>query len=258
MYFNPRSREGSDFAATSDRRGIGHFNPRSREGSDQGDRRGARQEQISIHAPAKGATIGLTYKYIAVTISIHAPAKGATHCPDEVVFHLAISIHAPAKGATPGDRFGRLTVVFQSTLPRRERQYAFPLITSCASFQSTLPRRERPVSQLPQRKDHGHFNPRSREGSDRLDLGYMLRRLISIHAPAKGATCGAEVAVLLVRISIHAPAKGATRAERTYHGTHHNFNPRSREGSDEVLLYAIQQGTAISIHAPAKGATPDD
>ena len=90
------------------------------------------------------------------------------------------------------------------------------------------------MSQLPQRKDHGHFNPRSREGSDRLDLGYMLRRLISIHAPAKGATCGAEVAVLLVRISIHAPAKGATRAERTYHGTHHNFNPRSREGSDQA------------------------
>ena len=142
-HFNPRSREGSDFAATSDRRGIGHFNPRSREGSDQGDRRGARQEQISIHAPAKGATIGLTYKYIAVTISIHAPAKGAT----------------------PGDRFGRLTVVFQSTLPRRERQYAFPLITSCASFQSTLPRRERP----PRSWLHApaiDFNPRSREGSD--------------------------------------------------------------------------------------------
>ena len=61
----------------------------------------AGQHQISIHAPAKGATIPQLRGHFGGVISIHAPAKGATvqagrrrHCED-------ISIHAPAKGATP-------------------------------------------------------------------------------------------------------------------------------------------------------------
>ena len=77
---------------------------------------------------------------------------------------------------------------------------------------------------------------------------------ISIHAPAKGATCGMIKTTLEHTISIHAPAKGAT-----VHSSHGNyfasyFNPRSREGSDlngktNIVI------THISIHAPAKGAT---
>ena len=42
---------------------------------------------------------------------------------------------------------------------------------------------------------------------------YMLGRLkISIHAPAKGATNGIDSTALAPPISIHAPAKGATRS----------------------------------------------
>mgnify|MGYP000895443751 CR=1 FL=1 len=79
-----------------------------------------------------------------------------------------------------------------------------------------------------------NFNPRSREGSD-LDfvcvLGYV--QLISIHAPAKGATTISEYTTAWRKaISIHAPAKGATDPAGS----------RSRAYS-------------ISIHAPAKGAT---
>ena len=35
---------------------------------------------------------------------------------------------------------------------------------------------------------HIHFNPRSREGSDTIQTGADVLTLISIHAPAKGAT----------------------------------------------------------------------
>ena len=56
MYFNPRSREGSDM--------FGHgFKP---------------VEIISIHAPVKGATTDDRLDYYHHTISIHAPVKGAT------------------------------------------------------------------------------------------------------------------------------------------------------------------------------------
>ena len=55
--FNPRSREGSDIPPQNLIISKINFNPRSREGSDQGDLRFSVFEDISIHAPVKGATM---------------------------------------------------------------------------------------------------------------------------------------------------------------------------------------------------------
>ena len=55
---------------------------------------------------------------------------------------------------------------------------------------------------------------------------------ISIHAPAKGATILYAKSEPFDLISIHAPAKGATITDNIYYTFYHNFNPRSREGSD--------------------------
>ena len=99
--FNPRSREGSDHLAPPLHPGIPHFNPRSREGSDG-------RCVVDVHAairfqstlprgerqdlgPGTGADGG---------ISIHAPARGATLMWGTVRRYLQISIHAPARGAT--------------------------------------------------------------------------------------------------------------------------------------------------------------
>ena len=79
-----------------------------------------------------------------------------------------ISIHAPAKGATS-------IVVIGMSKP--------------ALFQSTLPRRERRC-RWANANGSGYFNPRSREGSDMVWLEQKQWELISIHAPAKGATRG--------------------------------------------------------------------
>ena len=57
--------------------------------------------EISIHAPAKGATWSYINFLMAVNISIHAPAKGATCNRQKSDKLMKISIHAPAKGATP-------------------------------------------------------------------------------------------------------------------------------------------------------------
>ena len=56
--------------------------------------------QISIHAPAKGATVQETEAACPCGISIHAPAKGATAHRQGSRLGSCISIHAPAKGAT--------------------------------------------------------------------------------------------------------------------------------------------------------------
>ena len=80
---------------------------------------------------------------------------------------LGISIHAPAKGATFSGRVPTAThKLFQSTLPRRERHDNLYLVLENGEFQSTLPRRERPSA----------------------IFCYRSKLLISIHAPAKGAT----------------------------------------------------------------------
>ena len=55
-------------------------------------------------------------------------------------------------------------------------------------FQSTLPRRERQQTLQQSRSKHWNFNPRSREGSDGADSVTKKLGSISIHAPAKGAT----------------------------------------------------------------------
>ena len=121
-------------------------------------------------------------------------------------------------------------------------------------FQSTLPRRERPG--LPEgfcRLDH--FNPRSREGSDQAYQSDFADLIISIHAPAKGATDCIGIDSLLNAISIHAPAKGATFSCRVLVARSPYFNPRSREGSDFAAIPTPNLDAIISIHAPAKGAT---
>ena len=56
---------------------------------------------ISIHAPTRGATVGLTEFDVAMLISIHAPTRGAT---------LLHTQH-------------QLSEIFQSTLPQGERRF---------------------------------------------------------------------------------------------------------------------------------------
>ena len=50
------------------------------------------------------------------------------------------------------------------------------------------------------RQSPGNFNPRSREGSDIYINDRVLLILISIHAPAKGATAFINIFSLTVRL----------------------------------------------------------
>ena len=170
-------------------------------------------------------------------ISIHAPARGATCKFYWFSESIKISIHAPARGATICQPMHqRDIIIFQSTLPRGER------LCTCSSDMC-----------------QPNFNPRSREGSDfSVTVFCNSVTVISIHAPARGATDYAYSLTSHYGISIHAPARGATvwlscfincflfqstlpRGER--HVTfisvllEYYFNPRSREGSDSKIAH---------------------
>ena len=151
--------------------------------------KGAGQRTISIHAPARGATLVGFIMLPPFIISIHAPARGATRFLGRPHRRVWISIHAPARGAT-----------------RNIKATSYAAIL----FQSTHPRGVRP---------------------NNWALWWQFKE-ISIHAPARGATLSAAVSYWIDKISIHAPARGATKRRYLLVPRDDNFNPRTREGCD--------------------------
>ena len=166
---------------------------------------------ISIHAPARGATKMPNLNSGYHWISIHAPARGATPLQPQLWGNFRISIHAPARGATRMPCRSQTLHGFQSTLPRGERRDATSgSLRVLDEFQSTLPRGERRCHAPFLPTSITHFNPRSREGSDKTRFKPPFEKRISIHAPARGATGIGGTACERRVISIHAPARGAT------------------------------------------------
>ena len=122
-----------------------------------------------------------------------------------------ISIHAPAGGAT-GDH--------DKTRLGQDHFNSRPCGRGDAYFAGRLPL-------------SAYFNSRPcGRGDGLLVCGAVGRYLISIHAPAGGATAPFYAQLEQMLISIHAPAGGATLYSSVCH-----------------------RGTKISIHAPAGGAT---
>ena len=76
------------------------FNPRARVGRDSGQAGQAPSRQVSIHAPAWGATLLSMAMRLREMVSIHAPAWGATREVQSGLLTINVSIHAPAWGAT--------------------------------------------------------------------------------------------------------------------------------------------------------------
>ncbi len=89
------------------------------------------------------------------------------------------------------------------------------------------------------------------------ELSGHPRSTVSIHAPARGATCRRDDVQRSNDVSIHAPARGATGECRRGATRLRGFYPRSREGSDGDAQAASLRHLLVSIHAPARGATGD-
>ncbi len=206
--FNPRTRTGCDGYPEAAKPAELGFNPRTRTGCDEDGCGAPRVNAVSIHAPARGATrpgefarspsefqsthphgvrrgsvIGfdapssfnprtrtgcdaaVTMRLMTSWVSIHAPARGATMARRHGLNVFVVSIHAPARGATVyrADPFS--VQVFQSTHPHGVRLAQLGDGRFVVEFQSTHPHGVRP--DIPCLK---------------------VQYLVSIHAPARGAT----------------------------------------------------------------------
>ena len=99
-HFNPRSREGSDINRPFIFKFMRNFNPRSREGSDNIKSNINVADGISIHAPAKGATVPCFINHFKFNNFNPRSREGSDSKGGGKSFAVKISIHAPAKGAT--------------------------------------------------------------------------------------------------------------------------------------------------------------
>ena len=131
-----------------------------------------------------------------------------------------------------------LSILFQSTLPREERQCAK---TSCTTNKS-------------------YFNPRSHERSDYILLNQHTSQIISIHAPTRGATTMTlkdtvemifqstlpreERQILILFNGFECLFQSTLPREERQRSNNltillHNFNPRSHERSDSNIAQKI-------------------
>ena len=188
------------------------FNPRPRAGGDDFGVQFEHFGSVSIHAPARGATILRATLTAGLLVSIHAPARGATRSAIRITRGLAGFNPRPRAG---GDerRSSQLPrdLQFQSTPPRGGRLLALREDRLHHLFQSTPPRGGRPILT-------------SSEGRDQM-------------------------------VSIHAPARGATRARPSISRAPCRFNPRPRAGGDlecagDVHSHELFQST------PPRGGRP--
>ena len=190
---------------------------------------------VSIHAPARGATLFATSMAIRQLVSIHAPARGATG-----VFWM---VTCPSLCFNSRAREGR---------DYGEKNSLFPFM----GFQFTRPRgARRTLSACPAAARR--FNSRAREGRDRLARvvnstirtfqftrprgARLVRRLraeagdvVSIHAPARGATGISSFIFHARKVSIHAPARGATSKHKHHHPKHYQFQFTRPRGARRI------------------------
>ncbi len=123
--FNPRARKGRDFPPRTRTSTLTGFNPRARKGRDPGETSsGAVGVAVSIHAPAKGATL-------CVQGAAHSPdgfnpraRKGRDHSRrGGGGYYWMVSIHAPAKGATQINNYIRGVTKCFNPRARKGRDY---------------------------------------------------------------------------------------------------------------------------------------
>ena len=188
------------------------------------------QNNVSIHAPAWGATHNHRGTSILAKVSIHAPAWGATNEFDFEQPLQDVSIHAPAWGATRFDLVNLKSFYVSIHAPAWGATSIILGICIFRMFQSTHPHGVRP-NDCTTGCDWSSFNPRTRMGCDSTKTFSAVPNGFQSTHP---------------------------------HGVRHDFdftqlvrdsfNPRTRMGCD-YFDASQSAGFAVSIHAPAWGAT---
>ncbi len=212
-------------------------------------------------------------------VSIHAPARGATRESARVLRQGLVSIHAPARGATsPISHFDQRIRSFNSraregrdrsvkssgaTIWRfnsraREGRDNLPPAGNFGRFlfQFTRPRGARRLRARLRNAEAKRFNSRAREGRDGLSVRPTSQSMVSIHAPARGAT-SATLVLLPLHLGFNSRAREGRDVIRcTVRQYERLFQFTRPRGARQARRQGLWTLLTVSIHAPARGATP--
>ena len=168
-----------------------------------------------------------------------APPHGGRLAGPEVTDALAEFQSAPPHGGRPDLVLHEAPVeVFQSAPPHGGRPPAAGLPPSSSTFQSAPPHGGRPRSRRSAARPRTCFNPRPRMGGDDRPAWGWVESLVSIRAPAWGATRAAPVCRSWVRFQ-SAPPHGGRPDDpmpRVEGGTFQSAPPHGGRRRDRIQL----------------------
>ena len=136
-----------------------------------------------------------------------------------------VSIHAPARGATSPRISHNHPVLFQSTRPQGARR-------ALAKVGAEIER----------------FNPRARKGRDDSSCSYGCQGVVSIHAPARGATASANNDSLSRMFQSTRP-QGARHADDSGHLGTEMFQSTRPQGARRVCLLRVRLAAGFNPRA---------
>ena len=172
-------------------------------------------------------------------------------------------------------------VTFQSTRPRGARRGYRKRAGGAVQVSIHAPARGATGIAIPKLIPVTSFNPRARAGRDgnSLWISSLTVAMFQSTRPRGARRRWRRSSRGLTPVSIHAPARGATCTRGLGPHTRAGFNPRARAGRDDLASFLIAVADAsfnpraragrdptreadaqghpdVSIHAPARGATP--
>ena len=254
--FNPRARTGRDDSSTCSNFRSGGFNPRARTGRDCPSHPRRLSCAVSIHAPARGATMARAEVVVGDDAFQSTRPHGARLLLDAVILW---------------------STRFQSTRPHGARPCVLRLLFSPDAVSIHAPARGATTPMIPGPGRAGvSIHAPARGATEPVSAAQDLAE-VSIHAPARGATI-CRAASWSGSPSFN-PRARTGRDRRAHAAVHHcsSFNPRARTGRDSTDRRGASRGNlfqstrphgarrlaalgacanaGVSIHAPARGAT---
>ena len=121
-------------------------------------------------------------------------------------------------------------LLFQSTRPRGARRASCHDTPSMTRFNPRAREGRDKLPSMPYCK-RSRFNPRAREGRDNILHQREHHKLVSIHAPARGATSRMACRRNFCSFQSTRP-RGARLCYKRFVKSFLRFNPRAREGRD--------------------------
>ena len=146
--------------------------------------------------------------------------------------------------------------IFQSTLPRGERQYFHFCSKMLKKISIHAPTRGATTFPGTFRSTYNYFNPRSHEGSDMIaPYDWQLLQVFQSTLPRGERHGSSQFSGMPVVISIHAPTRGATHGSANQYKSNLIFQSTLPRGERRLDTKAMKCNNKISIHAPTRGAT---